>query len=104
MQYPYISDGQQYLALLTQGQTAEFHITFYEGATYRIIACSEPKDNSLKFRVYDKYRNEIFSNENYDLSTYWDFKFNSTINCIIEAELPDNKQSGFAVLMIGFKQ
>ena len=37
---PYISDGQQYRALLLSGQTAEFHATFYGGGTYRIAACT----------------------------------------------------------------
>ena len=104
IQYPYISDGQEYFALLSSGQTGEFHITFYGGTTYRIVACSEPTDKSLKFRIYDKKRNEIFSNEKHDMTTYWDIKFTSTINCIIETELPENKVSGIAMLMIGFKQ
>ncbi len=104
IKYPYISDGQQYFALLTEGQTAEFHITFYGGATYRIAGCSAPEEKSLIFRVYDKYHNEIFSNDKFNYATYWDIKFTSTVNCIIEAELPPSKQSGFAILMIGFKQ
>ena len=66
-------------------------MTFYSGATYRIIAASEPQDKSITFRIYDKYQNELFSNENYENSIYWDFKFDSTIECYIEAELPKDK-------------
>jgi hypothetical protein len=104
LQFPYISDGQQYRALLTSDQTAEFRITFYGGVTYRIVTASEPHDGSVIFRLYDKYRNELFSNENYNNSTYWDFHFDSTVDCYLEAELPKGKQSGFVLMFMGFKQ
>ena len=104
LQYPYISDGQQYRALLTEGQTAEFSMTFYGNATYRIVAATEPNDGSVIFRLYDKNRNELFSNANFSNSTYWDFHFDSTIECFIEAELPENKKSGFVIMFLGFKQ
>ncbi len=102
---PFVSDGQQYKALLNEDELAEFHATFYGGSTYRIIACSGMSEGNLLFSIYDKERNLLFSNKNYDNSPYWDFKFTSTIDCIIEAELDSkNLTSGFALLMIGFKQ
>jgi len=104
LQYPYMSDGQQYRAMLTSGETAQFNMTFYGGATYRIVAATEPKDASVIFRLYDKNQNELFSNSNYNNSTYWDFKFTSTVECYLEAELPDGKPSGFVIMFIGFKQ
>ncbi len=104
IKYPYISDGQQYRALLTEGETAEFQMTFYGGAIYRIVAATEPNEKSVIFRLYDKNRNELFSNANYNYSTYWDFKFDSTVECLIEAELPKGKTSGFVIMFIGFKQ
>lgn len=103
IKYPYISDGQQYRAILTKGQTAEFNVTFYGNATYRIVAATEPRDRSVIFRLYDKNKNELFSNVNFDNSTFWDFKFESTVNCTIEAELPDGKNSGFVIMFIAFK-
>lgn len=102
--FPYISDGQQYRAMLTSDQTAEFHMVFYGGATYRIVAASEPKDASLIFRLYDKNRVELFSNENFKNSVYWDFYFESTVECLIEAQLPEGKVSGFVIMFLGFKQ
>lgn len=101
---PYVSDGQQYRALITQGETAEFYTTFYGGNTYRIASCSGLSEGSLVFTVYDKDRNKIFSNADHKYSPYWDFKFESTVDCIIEARLAKNEQSGFAILLIGFKQ
>lgn len=103
IKYPYISDGQQYRAILTKGQTAEFNVTFYGNATYRIIVATAPHDRSVVFRLYDKNKNELFSNEDFNNSTYWDFKFESTVNCSIEAELPEGKNSGFVIMFIAFK-
>ncbi|MBN2894104.1 MAG: hypothetical protein JXL97_19695 [Bacteroidales bacterium] len=102
--FPYISDGQQYRALVTAGETAEFRMTFYGGATYRVVTASEPKENSVIFRLYDVNYNELFSNVNFNNSTYWDFQFTSTVECLIEAELPPGKQSGFIIMFLGFKQ
>lgn len=104
LKFPYISDGQQYRAILIEDEIAEFRMTFFGGATYRVVAASEPADASVIFTVYDKNRNKLFTNENYNYSTYWDFQFNSTVDCFIEAELPEGKPSGFVILFIGFKQ
>ncbi len=101
----YVSDGQQYIALLNGDEIAEFRITFYGGSTYRIAACSGLIQGNLIFTVYDRERNELFSNRNYKNAPYWDFKFKSTMQCIIEAQLdPKGPQSGFAILLIGFKK
>jgi len=102
---PYVSDGQQYKALLSEGEVAEFRVTFYGGSTYRIVACSGFTEGDLIFSLYDRNRNELFSNRDYNNSTYWDFNFESTVDCIIEAELsPQGPPSGFAIILIGFKQ
>lgn len=99
---PYISDGQQYRALLLADQNAEFHATFYGGGSYRIAACSGLKDGSLIFSVFDEQRNLLFSNKDYKNVPYWDFKVSSTLDVIIEATL-SGTQSGCAVVLIGFK-
>lgn len=102
----YISDGQQYRALLLDDEVAEFHTTFYGGTTYRIAACSAFQDGDLNFKVLDGSKNEIFFNAGHSNSPYWNFKVNSTTEGIIEAQLnPDSdRPSGCAVLLIGFKQ
>jgi len=102
----FISDGQQYRALLKSNEeTAEFHTTFYGGTTYRVAACSGLKDGNLIFSVFDSERNLLFSNIDYRNAPYWDFKVNSTLDCIIEAKLDAaNQGSGCAVVLIGFKQ
>lgn len=101
----YISDGQQYRALLIDDEVAEFSVTFYGGTTYRIAACSGLSDGNLIFTIYDPDQNILFSNETYSNAPYWDFSVKSTLDCKIEAKLDGKKlASGCAVLLIGFKQ
>jgi len=103
---PYLSDGQNYRALLVDTEVAEFYGTFFGGNTYRLAACSGLQDGNLIFSVYDKERNLLFSNEKEKYAPYWDFKFNYSQDCVIETKLNKDKnlRSGCAVLLIGFKQ
>jgi hypothetical protein len=103
----FISDGQQYRALLLNSEeTAEFRSTFFGETTYRIAACSGTSDGNLIFNIYDQDRNLIFTNRKQKNAPYWDFKVKSTIETIIEAQLDANRNpgSGCAVILIGFKQ
>jgi hypothetical protein len=102
----FISDGQQYRALLLNPEeTAEFKTTFFGETVYRIAACSGMTDGNLVFSIYDQERNLIFSNKDFKNAPYWDFKVKSTVELTIEAKLdPSNNGSGCAVLLIGFKQ
>ena len=102
---PYVSDGQQYQAILNEDESAEFHTTFFGGSTYRVVGCSGLTDKNLVFTLYDRDKNVIFTNATQENAPYWDFSVKSTIDCTIEAKI-DNKTSpsGFAILLIGFKQ
>ena len=101
----FISDGQQYRSLLmSSDETAEFHTVLYGGTTYRVAACTGLSDGKLLFSVYDKERHLLFSNTDFNNTPYWDFKVNNTLDCIIEAKLDESKNSGRAVVLIGFKQ
>jgi hypothetical protein len=102
----FISDGQQYRALLLNPEeTAEFHTTFFGETTYRIAACSGMSDGNLVFYIYDQERNLLFSNKDYKNAPYWDFKVKSSLEVIIEAKLDGaNSGSGCAVILIGFRQ
>ncbi len=99
----FISDGQQYRALLVGEDIAEFRATLYGGSTYRVSACSGLTDGNLLFSLYDNDRNLLFSNKDHSSAPYWDFKLSSTIDAIIEAELND-LGSGCAVMHIAFKK
>jgi len=101
----FISDGQQYLSLITGDQTAEFSVVFYGGNTYRVISSGGNDSKDILFNIYDKYRNLLFSNIDYDNTNYWNFQFESTVECFIEAKFePGNDRSGFAVILIGLQK
>jgi hypothetical protein len=103
----FVSDGQQYRALLLNSEeTAEFHTTFFGETTYRLAACSGTSDRNLIFNIYDQDRNLIFTNRTQRNAPYWDFKVKSTLETTIEAQLDGMKNagSGCAVILIGFKQ
>ena len=101
----FISDGQVYRALIFDDQIAEFKTTFYGKSTYRIIGFAGLEKEQLQWSLYDQDNNLLFQNSDHQNSPYWDFEFESTINCKIEAHLDPMKQkSGCAVLLIGFER
>ena len=101
----FISDGQVYRAFLDEDQAAEFEVTLYGGSTYRIASSAGIDDNYLIFEIYDHERNLLYTNIDYNNAPYWDFKVESTIDCVIEAKLDMNKKlSGCAIMMIGFEK
>lgn len=100
----YISDGQEYFAQLKPDQKIEFRTTFFGDNTYRIVACTSVRKGDLVFSVYDTEKNLLFSNASYDFSQYWDFKFSSTVTCIIQVDVKSVKFTpGYVMLLIGFK-
>lgn len=100
----YISDGQEYFASLKPDQKVEFRITFYGENTYRIVACTNLKKGDLVFTIFDTEKNQLFTNAGYNFSQYWDFKFTSTITCIIQVDVKNIKFiPGFVMLLVGYK-
>jgi hypothetical protein len=100
----YVSDGQEYFASLKPDQKVEFRTTFYGDNTYRIVACTNLKKGDLVFTVFDTEKNLLFSNASYNYSQYWDFKFASTITCIIQVDVKNIKFTpGYVMLLIGYK-
>lgn len=101
----FISDGQQYFAPLKPEQDVEFRTTFYGDNTYRIVACTNAKKGDLLFSVYDTEKNLLFTNSAYDKSPYWNFKFKSTVSCIIRIKVDAKRfQPGYVMLLIGYQQ
>jgi hypothetical protein len=100
---PFVASGQPFRAFLTGTEVAEFHTTFFSGSMYRVVASSH-QENNILFSIYDKERNLLFSNEQFEAAGSWDFKIEGSVECIVEARLNPNKSpSGIAMLMIGFK-
>ena len=100
----YISDGQEYFAELNKNNLAKFHTTFYGGASYRIVACSNITDHPMILKVMDAEKNILFNNKNHDYAPYWNLAFTSTVNCVIVIKVPANQPINKPVkLLIGFK-
>ncbi len=100
----FISDGQQYFSPLKPDQSVEFRTTFYGDNVYRIVACTNAKKGDLVFSVYDTEKNLLFTNSAYDNSPYWNFKFKSTVSCIIRLKLESKSfQPGYVMLLIGYQ-
>jgi hypothetical protein len=105
MSAKFVSDGQSYRALLLDTETAEFQSTFYGETVYRISVCSSLPEGNIVFRILDEKRNVLFTNADQKNAPYWDFKFLSTLDCVVEAQLtPGKSKSGCAVMLISFKQ
>lgn len=101
----YISDGQEYCAPLKSDQKIEFKTTFFGNNQYRLVACTNITGGDLVFSVFDTDKNLLFSNENYDYSPYWNFSFTSTVTCIIQVDVKQNKfKPGYVMMLIGYKQ
>ena len=101
----YVSDGQNYRALLFGDQEAEFETTFFGGVTYRVAACTGFEQGNLIFRVKDELGNTLFDSMDEQNASYWDFNVESTINVKIVTLLdPLESRSGCATILIGFKQ
>jgi hypothetical protein len=101
----FISDGQEYRVFLDGDQKAEFHFTFYGGSVYRLASSAGSQSRAIIFEIYDEERNLLFTNESFNNEPFWDFKVNNTIDVIVQARLDlDKKESGCAVMLLGFKQ
>ena len=108
---PFVSDGQTYRAFVTAGQDAEFHATFFKGTTYRVAGATGDTEGNLTFSLYSVdpntgQRDMIFTNSQHNNAPYWDFKMNTTVEVAITATLnpASGKESGCAVILVGFKQ
>ena len=108
---PYVSDGQTYRSFILPGQDAEFHVTFFAGTTYRIAAGTGETEGNLIYSIYaydptTGDRPMIFTSAQHGNTPFWDFKVNATVEVAVVASLNPayNKESGCAVVMIGFKQ
>ena len=89
----YLSDGQDYRALLRGDETAEFYPTFYDENTYRIAACTDIEGGSLLFTIIDSKGHVLFTNNDHENAPYWDLEFKATLQCKIIVQLtPETQQ------------
>jgi hypothetical protein len=73
---------------LTKRLNSEQHFT---PTTPIESACTNAKKGKLVFLVYDTEKNLLFTNENFNYSPYWDFRFTSTVTCIIQVDVKNSQ-------------
>ncbi len=100
----FVSDGQEYFSPLKPDQKVEFRTTFFSENTYRLVVCTNLRRGDLVFSVYDTEKNLLFTNASHNYTPYWNFRFTSTVTCIIQIEVLSQKFTpGYAMLLIGYK-
>ena len=101
----YVSDGQHYTSKVKNSEPVVFQTTFFNETTYRVAAATDTKDTQVILEVFDTEKNLLFSNKNHKYSPFWDFKFKSTVDCIIEVKIVPEERitKGLAMVLIGFK-
>ena len=101
---PFFSDCQSRRALVEEGDTVEFRVTFYAGNTYRIQACPGLVLDYIHWSVWDFEKHELFANSKHSNINQWDFDFAGTQDCLLKACLPKGSELGCLVMLVGFKE
>ena len=100
---PFVSDGQSRRALVEEGDTVEFFVTFYANNDYRIQACPGLVLDHIYWSVWDTEKHLLFENLKHSNTNQWDFHFTGTVNTLIRACLPKGSELGCLVMLVGFK-
>lgn len=106
----YIHDGNYHAAILTEGEEAELYKTFYSGQQYRIAVCGGDVLLPIEFQVLDAYKNVLYDNTSYNMSSIWDFSLESSQQLKVVVKVPVSAQqgefpnSGCVAIMFGFQE
>ena len=99
----YISDGQSHTFKFSETETSKMYITFIDGFTYEISACSD-KTQKFELKIYDSQRKLLFSNICESYTKSWEFRFKSSVSCIAEFKAIDSAFPNSQLkVQIGFK-
>ena len=100
----FISDGQDHSAILRKNKPAKFYMVFYPKFRYKLVVCSNSKQEPVELRVMDNNGKIFFSNADKDYIREWEFQYSSLMNAIIEVKIPGNEAKEENIrLIIGYK-
>lgn len=100
----FISDGQDHSTLLRKNKSARFYVVFYPQFRYKLVVCTNNKQEPVEFRVMDNNGKIFFSNADKDYIRTWEFQYSSLMNAIIEVKLAGNEAKEEDLrLFIGYK-
>ncbi|MEM6272630.1 MAG: hypothetical protein AAF998_24675 [Bacteroidota bacterium] len=99
----YLTDGQYYRVQLVEGESATLKLTLFQGFRYRIAACTEAEGAKVLYEMFDGSGTKVYSNEDIDNGTGWDFEIGATDEFTIEAKL-SGAELGCVVFNIGYDE
>lgn len=74
-------DSQSKSAIMSKGQTSEFHLIAHSGLNYRVsICCSEMLGDQVHLKIYEKHRVKLERGENHSNSGGYDDYSNDSYN------------------------
>jgi len=106
---PYVQNGQFNSTRLSSSETADMQMTFFAGQDYRLFVCSESVLGDVNFKVMDADKKELFNSKKAD-SKQWDFNVATTMQLIVEVEVPPNDSpnkiipEGCVSVLVGLKK
>ena len=105
----FIPNPQTMDAELAVGESADCQMLFYKNHDYRIFVCAEETLGDVHFKLKTSKGDVLFDNQDYDMTTIWDFSMTSTQRLIIEvgsegAASDDGfTETGCVSILIGYK-
>jgi hypothetical protein len=100
---PYTHNGQVNNVTLQAGHSAEIHLTFYKGLSYKLQINTEESLGKVIFRVLDENRVEVYNSNNAPKDDFWTFYSNSSQELIVELTPEDISKKGCAAVLIGMQ-
>lgn len=96
----FLTDGQYYRAQVIDGEEAQLKVTFFEGFTYRVVACTDNTGSKINYKLYDGSGQMVFDNGDVPDGTGWDFEIGATDEFTIKASLSEGM--GCIIFEIGY--
>ncbi len=106
----YVPDGNYNATILSEGETAEIHKTFYSGQEYRVVICKVDSLPPVYFQVIDEKDNVLFDSKDHDKTNSWNFILETTQKLIIRVKVTEKdkfsmaKVSGCIAVMFSIKK
>ena len=86
--FPFRSNGQLNIMVLSEGEIVELNIVFSGGIKYRILSKGGVGIGDLAIKIYDRKHVLVYDNADHSMAQVWDFKNKTTQNFTIEVKFP----------------
>lgn len=90
----FIHDGNNGVAEMKEGETAELYKTFFSGQTYRLVVCKSENLPSIHVKVVDGDGKILFDNKNHNFDLVWDFAVKGTQKLVVQIKVLDKSDVG----------